>query len=116
MKISELFEGEDEDKNETLSSVVKDAEFSVDIGSAKKNGKRYRTVEYSKEVFIDPYDLVLRYTANPETESWSYAIHNASNGRVVDMGSGEDYSSLMKSIKKKKKILPSWIEKYLSDN
>lgn len=117
MKISELFEADKkEDKHETLASVAKDADFSANRSSIKKNGKNYKTVEYSKEVFIDPYDLVLRYTVNQETESWSYAVHNAGNGRTIDLDSGEDHTSLIKSMEKKKKILPSWIEQYLSDN
>lgn len=111
MKIKELFE--EAKKEESLHSIIKSAEFSTDSSFEKKNGKRYKVIEYSKEINIEPYNIVLKYTVNPETESWNYVVINADNGKTVDMSSGEDESSLIKSIKKKKKILPSWIEKYL---
>jgi hypothetical protein len=115
VKIKDLFE-DSEKKEDSLHSVIKDEEFSTDSSFEKKNGKRYKVVEYSKELTIEPYNIVLKYKVNPETESWNYVVINADNGKAVDMTSGEDTSSLIKSIKKKKKILPSWIEKYLSDN
>jgi hypothetical protein len=115
VKISDLFEDEEQPAKEdkSLRATIKHAGFSTDTSFERRNGKKYKVKEYSKEVTIEPYNLVLKYTVNPDTESWNYVIVNSDTGKTIDVAGGEDETSMIKSIKKKKKILPSWIEEYL---
>lgn len=112
MKLAQLFEASDD----SLSDVIKDQKFKTAKGRLEKLGRRLNVTYYMKsQDFEDGRTVNFTYIVNNDSSSWSFRA-GLPGGTDIEFDSGEDESSLTRHMKRKNKIKPEAIDKYLSED
>ena len=117
-------EGEtDEDEDETGETEEEDVGSVSQAQGFKKSskemyafGKTRKVTLLTKNEDLGGLKLTLQYVINPETGAWSLraCLAGQSEADMVEFDTGEDPTSLVKSLKKKRKITPHQAVEYLN--
>jgi hypothetical protein len=111
MKVAELLY-EDEETID-IKSIADEHGFSISSEKLFLAGKKREVTVLSGEQTIDGVDISMRYLINPETSAWSFQACPAGQDNFIEMHTGEDTSTLVKHLKKKKKLTPHQVAEYM---
>jgi hypothetical protein len=109
MKVYELFEQADE----SFLDIAKHLGYKKINSSKMAGGKSYDVVFLTDAKTIGPYSLNFQYEINPETNAWTFSVSSDADN-TVELDSGEDEESLVKHLKKKRKLSQHNLEKYFA--
>lgn len=99
MLLRELYE-----EDENPGDVAEAEGFEKSTDRTLVSGSYKRITYLTKEEKLGGLNVELQYVINPETGSWIFKAGLAENKSRTEFASGEDVSSLIKHLKKKKKI------------
>ena len=108
---------EDKDpKDENVGDVANELEYVKTKKRMYAFGQQRDVTILTKNEIQAGYKLTLQYIINPKTGGWSLRACYAgqSESDMAEVATGEDPTSLIKSLRKKRKITPSAIEEYLN--
>ena len=107
---------DEEESGEDVGSVAEEEGFEKGTKEAYMAGKTRKVTTLTKNEELGGLDITLQYIINPQTGAWSLraCLAGQSEEDMVEFHTGEDPSSLIKSLKKKKKITPHQAVEYLN--
>lgn len=112
MRVSELLQEKEQSAVERIAAAH---DFAKSHGKITVDSKRVPVTWFTaSEDFGDLATVEYTYTVNEKTSAWSFSV-GIPGGKDVEFATGEDEESLVKHMKRKKKIKPSAIEEYLLD-
>jgi hypothetical protein len=105
-----------DEEPEDVGSVADAEGFEKSKDERYLDGKSRPVTLLTKDEELDGIDVTLQYVINPKTGSWSFraCVAGQSEEDMVEFDTGEDPSSLMKHLKKKKKISAHQAVEYLN--
>jgi hypothetical protein len=106
---------EDETPTKDVGSVAKEEGFKKGTDMMFAFGKTRKVTTLTKDETLDGLKLTLQYVINPETGSWSFraCLKGQTEEDMVEFATGEDPSSLIAHLEKKKKITATAAVEYL---
>lgn len=111
-------EGEPEKESEPqdVGSVSQTQGFKKSSSEMYAFGKTRKVTLLTKNDNLGGIKLTLQYVINPETGAWSFkaCLAGQTEADMVEFDSGEDPSSLVKSLQKKRKITPHQAVEFLN--
>lgn len=113
MKLNELLR-EDEESGDDVGSVADEQGFAKSREKITVSGKRKIITTLTKMDTIGGIEVEFEYVVNPDTGSWLFKAGIPGKAKV-EFKTGEDSSSLIKHLKKKKKITAHQAVENLSD-
>lgn len=109
MKVHELFAvGKD------IEKIASEQGFTIFTKKVTISSKRKDVTLLTKDETVDGTPIVLHYEINPETSAWVFRASRSDQDDFVDFHDGEDFSSLIHHLKRKKKLTSSQIADYLT--
>jgi hypothetical protein len=105
MKVKELFD-------DTLKSVADNEDYEITNSSKLISGKRYPVILFTKIDTFFSEELEIQYLVNPGTGAWSFSAGFPSEKERIEFHTGEDDTSLIKHMKKKKKLTANQVDEY----
>lgn len=111
----DLADADEVDPTEDVGSVSKAQGFEKSKSEMYAFGKTRPVTLLTKDETLGGLNLTLQYVINPSTGAWKFraCLAGQSEEDMVEFDTGEDPSSLIKSLKKKTKITPHQAVEYL---
>lgn len=113
----EITDNDDDDSDEEDIGEVADSQgYQKAQTELKFEGKMRTVTTLTKDEELGGLKLHTMYIINPKTGSWVYkaGLVGEDDNRMAEFRTGEDPSSLLKHLKKKKKISPHQAVEYLN--
>lgn len=106
---------EDDEDTEDVGSVAEQEGFQKSSDNIFAFGKTRKVTTLTRDEMLGGLDLTLQYVINPETGAWSFraCLAGQSAEDMVEFSTGEDPTSLIKHLKRKKKITAHQAAEYL---
>lgn len=105
----------DDEDAEDVGSVAEQEGFQKSSDNIFAFGKTRKVTTLTRDEMLGGLDLTLQYIINPETGAWSFraCLAGQSAEDMVEFSTGEDPTSLIKHLKRKKKITAHQAAEYL---
>lgn len=114
MKVAELFEDEELAKEEkSVEDHALEQDFEKKSKRMEFSGSRIMVDVYSKVETYGGVNVALQYLVNRKTDAWTFSIAQEDGEDFTEIKTGEDSTSMIKHLKKKKKVTPHQIAEYL---